>query len=115
VNQDGFADIVTGMGKGGSSKVKVFNGLTGALITKYKAFPSEAGGSNIGLFGGDNLFRSGVRVGLTDANRDGRNDIVVAPGRGEKPRVKIMNGLSQHEIDQFFAYDQGFLGGVFVA
>ena len=49
VNGDGFADIVTGAGPGGSPHVKVFSGATGAQLRSFLAFdPSFTGGVFVG-------------------------------------------------------------------
>ena len=114
LNGDGRADIVTGMGFGGGPKVKVFDGVNASLLTSFQAFQPKTMGS-IGLFGDDNLFRSGLRVATTDLNGDGRDDIVVGPGRGKKPQVRAFRSLSRAEIDRFFAFQANYLGGVYVA
>ncbi|HEY3395017.1 MAG TPA: VCBS repeat-containing protein, partial [Lacipirellulaceae bacterium] len=40
VDDDGFADIITGLGAGAASHVKVFRGNDGALTLSYFAYPS---------------------------------------------------------------------------
>ena len=48
-NSDGFADVVTGAGPGGSPNVKVFSGATGAQLRSFLAFdPSFTGGVFVG-------------------------------------------------------------------
>jgi hypothetical protein len=53
-----------------------------------------------------------VLVGFAVFN--GRPAILTGPGRGEAPEVKVFDALSITLVDDFFAYDPSFLGGVFV-
>ena len=101
VNGDGFDDIITGTGPGAGPHVKVFNGRTGAELHSFFAFTPTV--------------ITGVRVGATDRTADGRADVVTGVGAGLPPHVKVFGGPSLAELDSFFAYDAGFLGGVYVA
>jgi hypothetical protein len=47
-------------------------------------------------------------------NGDGRADVVVGPGPGLPPGVKAFDALSLAVIDDIFAYDQAYLGGVII-
>ncbi len=69
--------------------------------------------------------RGGVNVTVGDFNGDGVPDIAVGAGPGGGPRVRIINGLygvgvvpttglPAQSINDFFAYDANFRGGVFV-
>ncbi|MDB5309224.1 MAG: hlyA 3 [Gemmataceae bacterium] len=60
-------------------------------------------------------FTGGVRVATGDVNGDGTDDIVVAPGPGGGPEVKVYDGATGTVIRDFFAYAPGFQGGVNVA
>jgi hypothetical protein len=99
VNGDGKADIITGDGAT-SPEVKLFDGLTGVGLGHFFAF--------------DPNFRGGANVGTADFHGDGALDLVVAPGAGGGPDVKVFNPLTQAEEDSFFAFDPSFTGGVFV-
>jgi serralysin len=44
VNGDGYADIITGLGSGSASHVKVFSGLDLGLLQSYFAYASYTGG-----------------------------------------------------------------------
>jgi hypothetical protein len=102
VNGDGFADIVTGAGAGATGgHVKVFNGSTGAELRSFLAYPAS--------------FAGGVRVASGDVNGDGIADIVTGAGPGGGPHIKVFDGVTGVELSAFFAYEQGFLGGVYVA
>ncbi|MFL5327956.1 MAG: chemotaxis protein CheB [Gemmataceae bacterium] len=101
VNLDGFADIITGAGAGGGPHVKVFSGKDGSLLREFFAY--------------DAAFTGGVNVAAGDVNGDGRSDIITGAGFGGGPHVRAFSGASGILLDDFFAYDAGFHGGVFVA
>jgi uncharacterized protein YkwD len=60
-------------------------------------------------------FTGGVRVATGDMNGDGRPDLIVAPGAGISPLVKIYDGVTGNLIRSFYAYSTGFTGGVNLA
>jgi hypothetical protein len=156
LDQDGFADIVTGAGPGGGPHVQVFSGGTGAVLTSFLAYDpgltsgifvacgdvdgdgvpdivtgvGPGGGPHVQAFSGrtgtvlasffayDPGARVGMRVAVGRVDGDGRAAIVTAPGAGGGPHVKAFKrdpDSSVAEVASFFAYDAGFLGGVFVA
>jgi hypothetical protein len=92
--------IVVGPGPG-QSQVRVFNSL-GQLQRAIDAYPG---------------FLGEVRVATGDVNGDGTADILTAVGSalGVGPHVKVFNGLDGAELFSFYAYGQGFNGGVFLA
>jgi len=101
VNGDGFADIITGTGVGGGSRVEVFDGKTGDLIQNFFAF--------------DPSVRTGVRVGAGDLDNDGQDDILVGAGPGGGPEVRALSGKDGHELANFFADNPSSRGGVHVS
>ncbi|HXV77871.1 MAG TPA: FG-GAP-like repeat-containing protein, partial [Candidatus Polarisedimenticolaceae bacterium] len=101
VNGDGLDDIVAGAGAGGPSHVKVFDGSSGGALHSFFAYSPS--------------FTGGVRVAAGDVNGDGFADIVTGAGPGAGPHVKVFDGVTSAAIRSFFAYDPGFLGGVYVA
>ena len=112
VSGDGIADIVTGADAGGGPHVKVFSGSTGAELASFFAF--------------SNSFAGGVRVATGDVNGDAQDDIIVGAGPGGGPHVRVFDGHTatqlprtstltpDHILNDFFAFDPGFTGGVFV-
>src|SRR5205823_11685292 len=106
VNGDGKADIITGLGLGGSPEVKAFSGVNGAQLADFAAFPKP------GPLG--TPWTSGVRVAATDFNGDGVADIITSAGRGRGPQVRVFSGNTFTQLTQFDAADPSFLGGIFV-
>lgn len=97
---DTFAEIITGAGSGGGSQVNVFNSQSLQLLTSFFAYAQG--------------FEGGVRVGACDFNGDGVDEIITGAGPGGGPHVKVFD-FDLTLVDQFFAGDVGFLGGVFVS
>src|SRR5262245_22530335 len=100
VNGDGHADVITGAGAGGGPHVKAFSGLNGGLLDSF--------------FAADASFRGGMRVGVADVDGNGRLDIMTGTGAGVRGTVTTFDGLTLAQLDSFFVFDAGFLGGVHV-
>jgi hypothetical protein len=101
VDGDGFADIVTGTAPGGGPRVAVFSGRTGDRLADFFAFDPE--------------FRGGVRIGAGDTNGDGLAEVITGAGPGGAPNVRVWNALPLQQLTSFFAFDQNFTGGIYVA
>lgn len=140
---DGKADIVVGTG-GGFSVVRVFDGRNLTMLREFSVPTGETptgnaapSGGQAGTIGG--LFQAGagtaaagtpttlitapssltttvggVRVGTADRNGDGLSDIVTGLGPGVQSRIRIFDGTSLQEVDNFLAFPATFLGGVYV-
>jgi hypothetical protein len=110
-NGDGVPDIITVPGPGGAPHVRVFDGRFGDPL------PGTLGS---GFFPYDPGFVGGAFLACGDFNLDGVPDIVVAPGPGGGPHVRVFDGRTGNPLAGFlgsgiFAYDPGFTGGVFLA
>src|SRR5204862_171822 len=104
--------IVAGADAGSPSRVNVYDASTGAQTASFLAY---------GTFGG------GVRVAAADVNGDGIADIITGAGPGAGPHVKVIDGTKVGQVfstgqindsallKSFFAFDQSFGGGVYVA
>lgn len=94
--------IVVGYGSGQEPQLKIYS-RDGKLIGAWLAYEKK--------------FRGGVKVAV--ANVNGRKDhdraeIIVAPGKGREPQVKIFNNYSTLQ-KQFSAYGKTWQGGVNLA
>ncbi len=104
VNGDGHADILTGAGvveRNRSAQIQVFDGRDGAVLRTYFSY--------------DPLLLGGARVGSVDRNGDGRDDLVFGSGPTGGSEVRVLDAVTLASLDDFFASDVGFAGGVFVA
>jgi len=99
LNKDGVDEIITGAGPGGGPQVRIFD---------------RAGRVRGQFFAYDKNFRGGVNVAAGDINQDGTDEIITGAGPGGGPHVRIFDRRGK-VIEQFFAYDKNFRGGVNVA
>lgn len=102
----GASRVVTGADAGGGPHVRVFS-----------ADGSPSGGGFFAYPGG---FLGGVRVAVCDVDASSPGDeIIVAPGRGGGPNVKVFagdaQGVNAAPLYSFWAYSTGWLGGVNLA
>ncbi|MFL5331060.1 MAG: FG-GAP-like repeat-containing protein [Gemmataceae bacterium] len=93
--------IAVGADASGGPRVTLYDRATSAVTADFFAY--------------DPKFAGGVRVAVADFNGDGNADVVTAPGPGGGPHIKIFDGQNGKLINEFFAYDAGFVGGVNVA
>ncbi len=100
-NVDGIPgdEIITGAGAGGGPHVRVFK-TDGSVVGGFMAF--------------DPAFPGGVRVATADIDGDGIDEIVAGAGPGGGPHVRIFD-IAGRAKGSFFAYAEGFQGGVHVA
>ncbi len=86
---------------GGIPRVRLVNPATGADIADVQAY--------------EDAFRGGVHAALGDVTGDGVRDLVIAPGKGGGPRVRILDGATGGTLADFFVYEPTYTGGVYVA
>lgn len=99
VDGDGYDEIITAAGRGGGPHVRIFN-ANGKVLSQFFAFPTT--------------FRGGITVASGDVDADGTDEILVTPVSGGGPLVRIFDSSGKLK-GQFFAYVQGFRGGVNLA
>ncbi len=99
MNGDGVDEIITGARAGGGPHVRVFS-QDGTVRTQFFAYSPN--------------FRMGVDVAAYPATETTSSMIVTGAGAGGGPHVRVWNQYAER-IAQFFAYDEGFRGGVRVA
>lgn len=92
--------IAVGAGAGGAPYIRLYDEDLNPVTDAFLAY--------------DRNFRGGVNVGVGDLDGDGAPDIVTGAGPGGGPHVRVF-GTDQAVKWQFFAYDQKFKGGVYVA
>jgi subtilisin family serine protease len=98
----GKNNIVVAYGEGQEPQVKIFS-TEGKLIGSFLAY--------------DKKFRGGVKVVIANVNghkNHNKADIIVSPGKGREPQVKIFNNFGLLE-KQFLAYGKNWQGGVNLA
>ncbi|MEK6237974.1 MAG: hypothetical protein N2C14_24950, partial [Planctomycetales bacterium] len=109
VNNNGFADIITGAGPGAGPHVRAFDGSNLAPLASFLAF--------------DAMFTGGVRVASADVNDDGFADVITGAGPGGGPQVKTFGGsasfirasnLLAGAQGRFPAFGAGVTSGIFV-
>ncbi len=99
VNNDGMDEIIVGVASGANSYIRVFD-HSGFLLTQFLAYAPN--------------FYNGVRIAVGDIDRDGKKEIIAAPGKGIEPEIRIFN-YKGNLINKFLAYNKNFKGGVLVA
>jgi hypothetical protein len=101
-NVDGVGadEVIVGIDAGSVPTVGVYNGVTGDQLQAFFAYDPNFGG--------------GVRVGV-EIDVSGHANILTVAGPGGGPDVRIWDGVTDSLVDQFFAYDPRFTGGLFVA
>jgi hypothetical protein len=103
--QGGEAMIVTGSGAGAPSLVHVFKADGTPRATSFSPYPASSTG--------------GVRVAACDFERNGGMAIVVGPGPGSPPTVRVVklspDGRPVRDLARFSAYAPSVRGGLFVA
>ena len=95
--------LVTGSAstsQNGASVVSLIDPDTGAVIGSAVPFPG---------------FTGELRVVSGDFNNDGKVDIIAAAGPGGGPAIAVLDSQTGEVLQSFFAFDQAFTGGVFIA
>ena len=115
---DDFGQITTVPGTGGGPHVRAF-GATGADLAGFMAIPKDNNGND--FTGGLHVARGDFFKADGSVGSDGIDEIVVGAGRFDPksgtrslPFVRIF-ALDGRQLASFFAYDQNFSGGVYVA
>jgi len=101
VSSSSHYDIITAPAPGRLSTIRIFNGMTQALVREFQAYPDS--------------YKFGFFVAAADITGDGVADIITAPGVGGEPRIRVFDGATGVMIRDFLATDSSFKGGVHVA
>ncbi|HEY1188229.1 MAG TPA: FG-GAP-like repeat-containing protein, partial [Gemmata sp.] len=104
VTGDGRADLVVGLGAGVGSRVRVFDGASGAVVSDFSPFGAG--------------MTAGVRVAVAYVNDDARADVVVGTGAGVPGAVKVFDGVTSDELPTpmgaYTPFGDGYTGGLYV-
>jgi hypothetical protein len=96
----GVPYVAVGAGQGGAPYVRMYTEDLEPVTDAFLAY--------------DSRFLGGVNVAVGDLNGDGSPDLTAGAGPGGGPHVRVFN-KDKAVMAQFFAYDQRFRGGVYVA
>jgi len=96
IDGDGKSEIVTGAGPGGGPHVRIFR-QDGTVLGGFMAYPTT--------------FRGGINVAVGDVDGNGKADIIVSPGKGMEPMVKVFDSKGNLNT-QFLAFDKEFKDGI---
>ena len=124
-----FDEVVVGAGPGGGPRVRVLDGQT--LTTQGRAYTSERFGDTVAnFFAYEPSLRTGVNVAANSvaSTLNPYSDLVVAPGFGGGPRVRVLSGiqingqrtnftgnLTVDQVANFFVGNPNARTGLFVA
>ena len=130
-NGDGRADIAIGSGEGGGPRVQTLQYNRPAPVPGTGAFGTLTLLGDYFVF--ESTVRNGVRVAAGDLRGEGRDLLVVSPGVGGGPRVRVVDpqatgttntaangrpvpaGQVAVSVLDFFAADQSNRDGVYIA
>src|SRR5205085_5899723 len=103
--------LITAAGPGGGPHIIVWNTAEDA------AGKITVTGIRDQFFAFDARFRGGVSVAAGDLDGDGKAELITGAGPGGGPHVRIWKEINGHfqVVNEFFAFDPSFHGGVNVA
>lgn len=96
VNGDGTEEIIVVPGPGAGPQVRIFN-QSGKVLSQFFPYDSRS--------------RTGIHLAAADVNGDGTAEIIVVPGAGDAPLIKVMN-MSGRTLKQFYAYAKTMMNGI---
>ena len=124
----GNAELVIGAGPGGGPRIRILSGT--AVTQQGRTFTSNREGDTIAnFFAFESTFRNGVSVSANPTPLGGLefSNLVVAPGLGGGPRVRVLSGAQiasrglqytsfdpNQAIADFFAFDPAIRSGLSV-
>jgi hypothetical protein len=109
LNDDGISDVVIGPDWGGGPRVQIWaGGRLQKMMGDFYGIPYPE-------------FRGGIRIASGDVNRDGADDLIVAPGIGGGPRITLYDGRNLAGgrpsliMGDFYAFEADLRTGMYLA
>ena len=109
-----YADIIVGAGPGGGPRITAFAGAQAFAINQSTVL--------VNFFAYSPEFTGGVTVAAADRTGEGIDEIITGAGFGGGPNVTVFQlqqtapgQFNQVVIQNFFAFDTSFTGGIYVA
>ncbi len=102
VTGDGQDDVVVGSGPGRSPQVAVYDGTTGAEVSRFDVPAAKT-------------FRGGITVAAGDLDGDGKAEVIVGLDAGSTPTVTVFDGTTGAVARSFLAAASTARVGVRVA
>jgi hypothetical protein len=82
---------------------------------EIRMIDAATGATRFALLAYDADFLRGVRIATGDFDHDGFDDVIVGPGSGHGPEIKVFSGFDGTLLSSFVASGSAFRHGVFVA
>lgn len=99
---NGRSEIAVSLRAGSTPTVRVFNGLTGALLKQFDAYSTS--------------FRGGVNLGIGDINFDGKAELITTPASASPSVVFFFNPLTGAVLKTVLPdFPSGYTTGSFAA
>jgi hypothetical protein len=109
LNGDKISDIIIGPDNTGGPRVQIWaGGRLQKMMNDFYGIPYPE-------------FRGGIRLAAADVNKDGVDDLFVAPGIGGGPRITLFDGKNLNTaqptliVGDFFAFDSSLRTGMYLA
>lgn len=99
LNKSGYGDIIVGSASG-VAVVKVFDGESGHLLSRFNAYGS---GTN------------GVQVAAASLHGSFTSQVITAPGPGGLPIIRAFDASTGKKQYEFLAYNASYRGGIRIA
>ncbi|VTS08210.1 FG-GAP-like repeat-containing protein [Tuwongella immobilis] len=98
LNGDGIDELLYASGPGRANRVQILDGATRTMILDFSPFEES--------------FTGGLFLSTGDLNGDGFADFAISPDEGGGPRIRVFNGRTLTQIDDFLGIeDPNFRGG----
>lgn len=95
-------EIIMAVQKFGKAWTKVYKANQArTILGEFDAFPD--------------FFQGGINITAGDVDQDGFDEVIVGPTRAGGPHIRYFEAYGEHLNQDFFAYEDDFRGGVYLA